>query len=67
MTTQPSTANTDLRGERDGTHNPHIKLAIDTLKQVWSGEYDITDTCVILRRESDRLNALADAMEMNDS
>lgn len=46
-----------------GPHNPNILVALDQLNEIWNGEYDATDTCIVLRRTADRLRGLADAME----
>ncbi len=53
--------------ERDGACNPHLAVCRSQLQEVWSGAFDITDTVLVLRREAERLAALADAIEKNDS
>lgn len=56
-----------MNDQRDGRCNPHIGITQQQLQAIWSGEFDITDTIAVLRRESERLAALAAAIEKNDS
>lgn len=48
-----------------GLHSPHVLIAQTQLQAVWSGEYDVVDTITVLRREGQRLIALADSIEIN--